>query len=151
MLKVYFGTLNDALSSGNGYFDNWIDEDCIETDFGKKIIKEIDGGDVYDKNLIVSKVLGGIPPERLSGGTKALFVLMFSNKVVKLSAMGDNCLPYLYDISLVKNITVCTDSYRPIFDNSGLSDVYVINSNKIVHSKSEFFNEFVDWRITDGR
>ena len=44
MLNLYFGDLDGALLSGNGYFDRQIDESCIETDFGRRVIKEIDGG-----------------------------------------------------------------------------------------------------------
>lgn len=145
MLNLYFGKLEDALLSGNDYFNSWVDEKCIETEFGKRVIKEIDGGDVYDKNLIISKVLGGIPSERLSGGTKSLLILMFDNKIMHLSAMGDNCLPFLADIAKVKDITVCTDYYRPIFKNSNLDKVHILNDDSIVYNDDEYFKKWARW------
>lgn len=145
MLNLYFGKLKGALLSGNGYFDSWVDESCIETDFGKRVIKEVDGGDVYDRNLIISKVLGGIPPERLSGGTKSLLILMNTDKIVHLCAMGDNCLPFLADIAKVKDITVCTDYYRPIFKDSTLDKVHILNDDSIVYNDDEYFEKWARW------
>ena len=145
MLKIYFGKYDDMLYSGNDYFDMVVDEDCIETDFGKKVIKAIDNGVVYDKNLIVTEVLGGIPPERLSGGTKALLILMNTDKVMSMGALGDNCLPYLADISEVKDITLCTKSLRPLFENSDLKEAYIINFDIKVHNQREFYNAWVEW------
>ena len=142
MLNLYFGDLEGALLSGNGYFDRQIDECCIETDFGKRVIKEIDGGEVYDRNLIISKVLGGIPPERLSGGTKSLLILMNSDKIIDLASMGDNCLPFLADIAKVKDITVCTDTYRKIFKDSTLDKVHILNDDSIVYNDDEYFEKW---------
>ena len=139
MLKIFIGKLDGALSSGNKYFNHVVDESCLLTDFGKKVVKEIDKSEVYGRNLNISPILGGIPPERLSGGTKTLLTLYSEDNVIfKLSAMGDNCLPFLADIAEIKDITLCTREFRPIFENSKLKEVLILNDNSIVRSDKEF-------------
>ena len=150
MMRLYFGDLPDVLYSGNKYFDRVVDESCLETDFSKKVIKEIDNGVVYDRNLIISDVLGGIPPERLAGGTKSLLILMYTDQKMALSAMGDNCLPFLFDIGEIKDFTVCTKNLRPLFDNSNLKEVYIINVGIIVHNQKELYDSWVRC-VIDGR
>ena len=143
MLNIYFGNKKDALISGNSYFDNWMDEACIETDFGKKIIKEIGNADVIDKNSVIHPVFGSIPTRDLAGGIKTLLILMFDekNSIVDLAAMGDNCLPYLREIYQIKDITVCTDKYRDFFQDG--DKALVLNSNKIVTTEEELHEEWL--------
>lgn len=133
MIKLYFGHLDNELFSGNGFFNSTVDEGVLLTDFGKAVVKSIDNSEVYGRNLIISPILGGIPPERLSGGTKTLLSLYSEDNVIfRLSAMGDNCLPFLADIAKIKDITLSTSEFRPLFRNSSLDKVLVLNDNSIV-------------------
>lgn len=70
MLQLYFGELKGTLYSGNGYFDNWVDDRCVESEFGRKIIKEVDKSEVISSKNIVSEVIGAINSSYLSGGVK---------------------------------------------------------------------------------
>ncbi|MCR5608529.1 MAG: DUF4869 domain-containing protein [Lachnospiraceae bacterium] len=79
MLNIFFGDVDDALLSGNDYFDANIDYECIESEFGKKIIKEISGADVVDKNSVIHPDFGSIPTRDLAGGIKSLFILKFDD------------------------------------------------------------------------
>lgn len=133
MLKLYFGNLDGELYSGDGFFNSTVDEGVLLTDFGKTVVNEIDKSEVHGRNLIISPVLGGIPPERLSGGTKTLLSLYSEDNVIfRLSAMGDNCLPFLADIARVKDIVLSTSEFRPLFKNSSLDKVLILNDNSIV-------------------
>ena len=138
MLKLYIGRLGNELYSSDDYFKNAVDTDCILTDFGRRVIKEVDKSEVFDRNVIISPVLGGIPPESLSGGTKALLTLYSEDDIVfRLSAMGDNCLPFLAEIAEKKDITLSTEEIRPLFNNSMLNEVYIMNDGSIVHDMNE--------------
>ena len=144
MLKVYFGNYKNALLSGNSYFDTNVDESCIESNFGRKIIKEISGADVLDKNSVIHPVFGSIPTRDLAGSIKALLILMFDNEygVLDLASMGDNCLKYLGEIAEKKDIKVCTDSWRELWNNS---PILVLNDNVVVDSEDKLYEEWVKY------
>lgn len=56
------------------------------------IIKSIDNGTVLGANAIDTKVLGVIPPEKLSTGTKTLLLMLFMpQNLYNASTCGDNC------------------------------------------------------------
>lgn len=153
MLKLLFGNIDEALYSGDFYFDYILDPLFINKDFSKRVIKAIDKGDVKGENCIVTEALGAIPPDMLSGGSKSLIILMYSDQIMNLSCMGDNCLPFLADIAQEKDITVCTDLFREIYENSKLGDVLVLNSNTVVHDVQGLYQEWKAWRksINYGR
>ena len=102
MLKVYFGNNEKALKSGDGYFDNWLDDDCLETEFAKEVVREIDKSELISKNLVQSPVIGAVPPKFLSGGAKSLLILRFSDVEMNITAFGENCYPYIIKISKEK-------------------------------------------------
>ncbi|MCR5011858.1 MAG: DUF4869 domain-containing protein [Lachnospiraceae bacterium] len=144
MLNLYFGNFKDALLSGNSYFDLNIDESCIETDFGRRIIKEISGADVLDKNSVIHPIYGSIPTRDLAGGIKALFILMFDDDygMLDLASMGDNCLKYLGEIAGEKDIKVCTDTWREVWAGQPIK---ILNDNTIANSADELYREWVKY------
>lgn len=143
MLKLYGGRCKSALFPAGGYFDNWVDENVVFDDFSRRAIKGVDLSDVMDDGRILSPVLGGIVPSQLSGGVKSLMVLKFTDKVVNLDSMGDNCFPYLAELGKVKDIVVSTDRHRMLFEN-GVQEVLILNDNSIVHSGRELFYKLVE-------
>lgn len=94
MLRLKFGHIEGEHYSGNGYFDHWVDTECILSDFGRRVIKAIDNGEVLSKMCITSPVWDSIPPMLLSGGVKALLTIDNTNKVFRIHAMGNNCFPF---------------------------------------------------------
>ena len=152
MLNIIFGHPDGEKLSGDGFFDVNVDEEVLLTDFGREVVKKVDKGDVRGKNLIVTEVLGPIPPHYLSGGTKVLLTLYsdWGNKVIfTLNAMGDDCLPFLADIADKKDITLATNDYRHIFNNSKLDKVYIKNYNKIANNDDEFWKLYEKFCIED--
>ena len=75
MLHIYFGNMPEAIYNTEVYFQNVYDDEWIVDDFARKVIKRIDKSEVLDRQAIKSPVLGIIPPERLSGGTKTLLLI----------------------------------------------------------------------------
>ena len=53
----------------------------LEDPFAQRIIKSVDKGVVMGSNAIKTKVLGVIPPEKLSSGTKTLLLMNFEPRV----------------------------------------------------------------------
>lgn len=145
MLNLHFGDLPEALLTGDGWFNNQMDFGCITTDFGRRVIASVDKAAVFSKNVLL-KGDESFPPKRLARGTKYLMILMYTDKVVDLAAMGNNCFPFLREIADMKDIFMCTDSPRPLFRVGGFSEVKISNVNKIVHSDAELFDVFLDLR-----
>lgn len=142
MLHLYIGHKKGYFLSGNNLFDNMIDEEVITTDFSRKIIKAVDKSEVYSKGIILSPILGSIPPERLSGGVKSLMILKYSDYPMYLESMGDNCLGFLKEICDEKEINMCTTGYRRLFQH-GFKNIEVVNNNEIVTSSRRFLDLYL--------
>lgn len=137
MLYLYIGRKKDYFLSGDGVFDNLLDDSFILKDFSRKVIKEIDKSEVIDKYCVKSPILGGIAPTYISGGSKTLISIMYSDYRFYLEAMGDNCLPFLKEICDLKDVYMCTTTMRPLFD-CGFKEFYVENTNELVTNARKY-------------
>jgi hypothetical protein len=146
MLNLYFGNIRNAILSGDSYFEARVSNSIVESELGKKIIKYIDKGEVISKDNIIIPVIGSVSPNRLSGGTKSLLSLLDNpDLILDLACMGDNCFFMLYElVNYYSNtdICVCSDSYRPLYENGYKGNIFVKNSEKIVTSASELYDEW---------
>lgn len=112
MINVYFGYDSESIRDIDLYFDNVYDERWLEDDLVQRMIKDIDASDVISGACIESPVLGQIPPERLSGGVKALIVLrQMEDAYLDLIVCGPNCEKWLVEISRDKDIHVSMSGY----------------------------------------
>lgn len=150
MLKMFFGEMEEAYYSGSELFDNWVDCGVINTDFSKRVIKEIDGSEVVSPYLIMSPVLGAISYRMLSGGAKTLMCLVYTDTIFDLAAMGDNCFKFLPEIAYIKDITLCTAMLRIPPVEEFHEGIYIINDGSIVRTKKEFANKFVEIKGEEG-
>ena len=148
MLNLYIGDLPDTMSST--YFDMNYKKSWILSDFSRRVIKGIDKSEVLGNKVISSPVLGLIPPMMLSGGTKTLIMLKFTNFKMKLSGMGDNCFKFLKEVADEKDIIMCTRTYRSLFLDGDFEQIRIINSGQIVTNPLEMLHEYVEvtknWR-----
>ena len=121
------------------YGDNWITDPFV-----KKIIHDIDKSDVLSENVISSPVFGSIPPRMLSGGTKALILMLKENKVIWATAYGDNCAKWLLKIAELEDRTI---NLLHLMDFGPESfSIHILNTDQIVHSMEELVSiagEFV--------
>lgn len=107
MLNIYFGKMPDAIYNTVAYFNNTYQEDWLTTDFAREVIKGVDRSEIIDKQLIKSPVLGLIPPEQLSGGTKTLLLIQnCPDMVFNASTCGDNCAKYILKIAKERDVTI---------------------------------------------
>ena len=146
MLKVYFGNNEKALRSGDGYFDNWLDDDCLETEFAKEVVREIDKSELISKNLVQSPVIGAVQPKFLSGGAKSLLILRFSDVEMNITAFGENCYPYIIKISKEKDITICSNNAFRIFECGDLDSILILNDGSFIHSDDELIQKWLLYR-----
>ena len=107
MLNIYLGDMPSAIYNTEVYFQNTYDDDWITDDFAREVIKKIDHSDVIDRDAIRSPVLGIIPPERLSGGTKTLLLIKnCPDQVFNASTCGDNCARFILKLAKDRDITI---------------------------------------------
>jgi hypothetical protein len=74
----------------------------LNTELGKHIIRTIDKTEVKEGSVLLSPVLGAIPPDRLSCGCKSVLLAAFHPEAEKYvfdgAKMGDNCYPVLFNV-----------------------------------------------------
>lgn len=143
MLSIIFGYPHNAVMSVDDCLGKEIPFSFIQSDFAKRVIKEIDKSEVMDNGMINSSALGIIPPSVLSGGAKALFMLHeLEDIIMPINFMGDNCLVFLKEILEFKSITICMGYLNDLFDY-GINEMFIVNSNKIVRDGKSFAYEFL--------
>ena len=77
MLTVHYGDLDGVIYNTSVFFNNTYSIEWLKDPFAQQIIKSIDHGIVLGPNAIQTKVLGVIPPEKLSSGNKTLLLMNF--------------------------------------------------------------------------
>lgn len=78
-------------------FDSMFEVSWLESDFAKYCIEMIDKSQYQGGHLIVSPVLGLIPPTMLSGAIKTLLIAYNRKDLyMPLSNIGDNCSEALF-------------------------------------------------------
>ncbi|KSV58741.1 DUF4869 domain-containing protein [Acetivibrio ethanolgignens] len=107
MLYIAFKESENTLRMIDSYFDfNYLDE-WFDDDLVKEMIKDVDKSDVVSPNCIQSPVLGAIPPSKLSGGVKALILMLKQPELeVYATACGDNCAKWILEIAKLQDIHI---------------------------------------------
>ncbi len=92
MLTIHYGDMDNVIYNTSAYFDNVYSPQWFQDAFAQRIIKSIDKGGVVGPGAINTKILGIIPPERLSGGTKTLLLMYFMpQNIYNATTCSDNC------------------------------------------------------------
>lgn len=131
MLNVRFGFDKDCIRDIDLYFDNVYEEAWLEDDLVKEMILDVDQSEVIGTQLIISPVLGAIPPERLSGGVKALICMYKTDAYIDLIVCGKNCEKWIIKISKYKEITVGMSGYDLNFENMDITAVCLNDHSNI--------------------
>ena len=148
MLHVFYGVMPEAIFSTSVYFDNTYTDQWITNDLSRKMILDVDRSKVIGPHVIESPVLGGIPPEKISGGVKTLLLVAHdqTGKIFNASTCGDNCAKWLLQLGQERDITI---NLRHMM-NFGKKkfQIHVLNNDKIAHSMDELVDlagEYI-WR-----
>ncbi len=146
MLNVRFGFDAEAIRDIDLYFENVYEEEWMEDSFVQQMILDIDQSVVKGDLLIVSPVLGQIPPERLSGGVKALICMYKMDAYIDLIVCGPNCENYILQIASEKDVTVSMSGYDLSFIHKDIHAVCLNDMSKIDSSYEWIIkmSQFVD-------
>ena len=145
MLNVYLGDYKNEIYNPPLYFINQYEDEWLETDLAKKMIKDIDKSELVGPHLIQSPVLGPISPRELSGGVKTLLLFAFdeSGKVFNATACGDNCAKWILEIAKKKDLTISLH-YSMNFGD-GEYKIKILNNGVIVHNQAEWLDVVYDY------
>lgn len=144
MLKIYFGEMDGVLHNVETYFKNQMDYSWLEDEQAKRIIEDVDQSIVVSPYCISSRVLGQIPPTRLSGGTKALLLIWnLEDRVVNASNCGDNCAKWLLEFGQQKDITINLNHIMDFGTND--FEIEILNDHCMVHNMKEYVLEAVKY------
>lgn len=137
MVRVMFGKeLPDTITNIDVYFNNTYELSWFEDDIVKKMIKDIDDSEVIG-NCINSKYLGTTSVENLSGGVKALIVMLKDEELeypIDLICCGENCQSWLSYIFSIKDITVSMTGVHLSFKNLDIRGICLNDNSEITCS-----------------
>lgn len=124
--------MNDAPA----YFDNVYEDEWMEDDLVKEIIRDVDHSEVLTPHIIESPVLGAITPRELSGGVKVLILMLKDDSFIyNMYNCGNNCAKWVLKIAEKKDLTVFL---RHIMRFEGEFEIQIMNTGRIVHNRSEY-------------
>lgn len=96
----------DCIINVNSYFNRSKKKDWFNRQDVKDVILGIDNSIAVKDEYIESPVFGGMAPERLSGGCKAVILMLVTDKPIYATKCGDNCIPYIVDIANKKDVHI---------------------------------------------
>ena len=136
MLKIYYGTMKEAIFNTAVYFKNAYEDSWITDETAKEMIRDIDQSIVLDNAVIDSPVMGKIAPTSLSGGVKTLILIQnVPDKIFNVSTCGDNCARWILRLAENRDITV---NLRHLMNfGDGPFEICILNTNQIVHDMKE--------------
>lgn len=142
MLNIFFGDMENVIFNTSVFFDNTYQDSWFQDDFTKRVIKDIDKGEILGPNCVTTKILGPIPPTKIAGGTKTILLMKFDNDhIFNASTCGDNCAKWILKIAKDKDLTI---NLRHImnFRKKDFS-AKILNSGKIITTQKEYVEQAV--------
>ncbi len=137
MLTIHFGDMDGVVYNTSVFFNNTYSGEWFSDAFARQMIASVDKGKVLGPNAIETKVLGAIPPEKLSSGLKTLLLMNFMpERVYNASNCGDNCARWILAIAKKQDITI--NLYHLMDFGNRRFTAKIVNTGETVHSMDEF-------------
>lgn len=140
MLYVTTNCPDNLIKSVSNYFDSHKTRDWFNNDLVKKIIKDIDNTIAVKDEYMESPIFGGMSPDRLSGGCKAVILMYVQNRPIYGTKCGDNCSKSILEVAKVKDVTIYLKHCLLGWGND--FEITFLDTEKIVHNEQEFVTEF---------
>lgn len=131
MLQIRFRKTEHTIYYVDDVFNLNFEEEWMKDSLVKEMVKDVDSSDVVSPYCIQSPVLGQIPPEKLSGGVKALILMLNEpDWEVWATACGNNCAKWIKKIAEIfdeKGQNLCISLTH--FMNFGNNDFEVMDAD----------------------
>ena len=76
MLNILFREDESEVRYTDSYFNNNYQDEWLEDTLVKQMIRDIDNSEVLSAQVVLSPVLGAIPVTQISGGVKAVILML---------------------------------------------------------------------------
>lgn len=147
MLRITFNenekTIYDVDAAFKGLFDVvWFEDPLVV-----EMIKDVDKSEVQSPYCIMSPIFGQIPPDMLSGGVKALILMLKTDYQIWASACGDNCAKWILRIEKErekqgKDLEICLEHYMDFGYEDGVDFSFLcLDTGKMVESYEDYTTE----------
>ena len=143
MLNILFREDEREIRYTDSYFNNNYQDEWFEDDLVKQIIKDIDLSDVLNAQIVISPVLGAIPVTQISGGAKAVILMLKKSELlIHGNSCGDNCAEWISRIGKMQDIYVHLTYPMRFPDDVELT---VIDTGVTCNSYKEYVEEYLKW------
>lgn len=140
MLYIYVtGDPEGCIFNVESYFRLKKKKDWFNREDVKKVIYDIDSTIAVKDEYLESPVFGGMAPERLSTGCKAVILMLVTDEMIYATKCGDNCIPSILEIAETKDIRICLHHCMPFPLEF---HAIMADSGKEVHVWEEFVDEY---------
>ncbi|MCD8119481.1 MAG: DUF4869 domain-containing protein [Lachnospiraceae bacterium] len=146
MLYIFYGDRENVINHSAIYFNNTYEDEWLEDDFVKEMIRAVDRSEVVSPHLIESPVLGPIGPRNLSGGVKTLILMYEDNEhIFNATNCGNNCAKWILEIARRKDLTICLQ-HNMDFGKGEFEAVFLNNGKKVTNMR-ELLDVVFDMQI----
>lgn len=145
MMRLWLGKHKRSTWDVDGWFKYRFNCDNMVTDYARRAVREIDNCIVFDRNVVVHDVYGGLAPESLSGTCHAVLLVRFNpDLVVDFANVGEKGYYIIADLAREMDIEMCTTmSIGKFFRITGLTGVVIANTGDICNSARDFVNALI--------
>ena len=143
MLYIHVGGFElGCIKNVTGYFNLNKKKEWFNRPSVKRIIKRIDKTVAVKDEYLESPVFGGMSPEKLSCGCKAVILLevLEGNPNVYATKCGDNCVEDILEIAKSKDITI-TLHHLMMFPEQ--FEAVIVETGRHIRSRKEFLDEWL--------
>lgn len=123
------------------YFNNRYQQEWLKDPLVVQMIKDIDKSDLLENGVVISPIFGAIPITKISGGTKALILMLKTDRIIWGSACGDNCADWIVRISEMKDITLF---YEHPMKFSGPLNGKCIDTGKVIKDYGDYLDCYLE-------
>ena len=139
MLNMIIRVTPNTIIDVGGVFNIEFENEWITHPLSRQMIHDIDKSTVINDRIIDSPILGMISPRELSGGVKALMLMLFEPELEYYgTACGDNCAKWILEIAKLQDIFL---AYENIMSFPEPFEIKIVNSGAIVRNMHDLIVE----------
>lgn len=143
MLFIKFGADEREIHNIDSYFDNSYEDEWFEDETVKEIVRDIDKTEIVSPHVAISPVLGSIPVTSISGGSKALILMLKRPDILHPGdSCGNNCAEWICRIASMHDFTMSLTYPMKFPEDVTLT---VLDTGRLCHSRPEFIEEYLAW------
>ena len=141
MLSIRFGITDDTVKTVDSSFNNEYEDEWLEEPIVKEMIQSVDLSEVLTPEIIKSPALGLMPPTKLSGGVKALILMLKTDWEIWATACGDNCAEWILKIAEEKDLTISLTHFM-VFPDFNF-EFFNVNTGQLEHDYIGAWGDYI--------